>query len=367
MERKIDAQLKELYDKGIPIYSISRLDSINQCLYQAYNTYVLHNKGVQNVYGMLGGKTHDVLEGITNGTHTEADLKPAILEELNDLELVGLEFPKDRSGKDSIKEGWITDMMHFASTYRAPKGNLKAEEFFLYQTPKGNYLQGYIDLQKIRADGSIDIYDYKTSSLYTGEAIKEHQRQLILYALGLEQLGYKVNSSSWIFLKYVEVTFDGYKSSVSKKKTPITKIVERKKLYSDLFPFMERDLLKMGYEEFEIEIVLDKFKETLLFEDLPDCLKGNYHMKPYVKKAELTEETKSECIKYIEDTIERWEGLGEDEKNYPPKEFVRVQKNGKTVDDTFFCQQLCNHKKSCRYLHEFIELKYANMDDDNLF
>lgn len=203
-ERIINEKLKELYDNDIPVYSISRLDTINNCMYEAYKTYIKHEKGLQNVYALLGGKIHDVLEAIVNNNATKDDLLPAMNAELEDLEMMNLEFPKDRNGGDSIKEGWVTNITHFCNTYEAPAGKFDTEQFFLYKTPKGRFLQGYIDLLQKNEDGTISIFDYKTSSMYKGEDIKAHGRQLITYALAKEQEGYKVDKVAWIFLKYVK-------------------------------------------------------------------------------------------------------------------------------------------------------------------
>ncbi len=47
------------------------------------------------------------------------------------------------------------------------------------------------------------IIDYKTSTIYKGDKLVLHSFQLILYALALEKMGYKINKIGWNFLKYV--------------------------------------------------------------------------------------------------------------------------------------------------------------------
>lgn len=367
MERATDKRLEELKASGKTIYSISRLDTINHCLYEAYRTYILHERGENNVYAMLGGKVHDVLEAIVNGEATEADLQPAVDEELEDIDLLGLQFPKGRNGEDTIREGWLANMKHFCATYKSPKnkGDLHTEELFIYETPKGNVLQGYIDLYKENKDGTISIYDYKTSSMYKGEDIKSHGRQLVLYALGKEQEGFKVKSVAWIFLKYVNISFLGKKTSKSKNKTEITKIIERKKIAQEMAGYVEDTLNELGIDEFEAEIMLTDFKRANSFDVLPEKVRSLYKMTPAVIECELTDETREECIQYIDDTIEMWEKCTE----YPPTSFTKVQKNGKVVDDYFYCTQLCNHGKQCIYLQEFLDKKNMdnNDDDDDMF
>ena len=369
MEREADKRLEEIRASGKTIYSISRLDAINRCLYESYITYILGERGGDNVYSALGGRTHDVLEGITNGTHTEADLLPAMQAELDNLDVLGLEFPKDRSGNDTIRQHWIQDMTHFCVTYKAPRGkNLKAEELIIYETPGGNYLQGYIDLQNIRKDGSIDIYDYKTSSMYTNSAIAEHARQLIVYALGLEQAGKQVNSASWIFLKYATISYMGKKSSRSKEETLITKDLERCKIGQEMADKVELDLIKTGMDEIDAQIVVDHFKRSGYFGDLPEEVRNNYKLKPCVVSADIGEKAKKECIEYIDSTIAMWESLSGKGQDYPPRKFTKMTKTGKEVGDYFFCTNLCPHFKRCGYIRDYLDQinngKEEDKDDD---
>lgn len=366
-ERELKPRLKELYDKGEEVFSISKLDTINNCLMSAYKTYVLHEKGSQNVYSSAGTKIHDVLEAIMNNDANEANseanseaneanlLLAALNEELDDMEVLGMQFPNDQ-----IKDGWVKDMTHFCKTYKKPSGdNFKTEEFFLYQTKKGYWMQGYIDLQRINKDGSISIYDYKTSSLYTGAGIQEHGRQLLVYALGKMQEGYDVKSVSWIFLKYCEVRFMGYKTSKSKEKTEISKVCERRKIAQELKKYVISDILEAGYDEIEADIYFDKFKETNDFEDLPEEIRDNYKLLPHVLELPITEEALQETEDYINNTIEKWHNL----KDYPHREFTRTQKNGKVVSDTFFCQFLCNFKM-CPAVTDYLD-QQSNETDDN--
>ena len=356
MERQSDKRLEELKASGVPIYSISRLDCINRCLAEAYETYHNNNRGDGNIYALCGSKVHDVLEGIVNGEKTEKDLLPAVTAELEEAEMLGYEFPKMADGSDGIRSKWISDMTHFCAHYKSPDPkNLTTEELFIYKSPNGNVLQGYIDLQRKNKDGSVDIYDYKTSSLYKGSDIKEHGRQLVVYQMGLEQAGIKVNSVAWIFLKYVEIRFMGKKTVKSKEKTEISKVVERCKIGTDMAQYVEKVMIEQGFDEVDIDVALDEFKKFNVFDVLPESVQNEFKMLPYVCKYEVTDEVKKECEEYIDKTIETWESLGDDESNYPPLKFTKIQKNGKEVSDIFYCTKLCSHGKTCKYLHDYLD------------
>lgn len=364
MKRNKDNRLQELRNKGVELYSISKLDCINNCLYEAFRTYKLHKRGKDNIYSVLGTKLHDVLEMIANYEATEDELLPTIQEELENVEMLGFEFIKDRNGGDSIKTGWISDMENFAKTFKFPEGNYETEQLFIYKTDEGKYLQGYIDLIDCNDDGTITIIDHKSSSMYTKEGIEEHSRQLLTYLLGKEQEGFNVKKIAWHFMKYAEIEFMGKKTVKSKEKTLLNKVIERKKIGSEMSKYVEQDLFEAGYDEIDSEIILDKFQKTNMFDCLPEEIRSKYTIKPHVLEYEITEEAKESCKKYIKDTIEKWESLGEDEKNYPPVSFTKIQKNGKEVDNTFYCHNLCGHSSECKYYQDYLAMKESQADDE---
>lgn len=365
-ERAIQTQLEELKNKGISVYSISRLDAINNCLYEAYQTYIKGDRGESNIYAFAGSKVHDVLEKIVNNEAEPSDLYPAMMDELDDMEMLGIEFPKDSNGNETLKNNWLKNMTHFCETYEKPVGDFSTEEFFLYKTKKGHYLQGYIDLQENFDDGSISIYDYKTSSMYSGEEIKKHGRQLLVYAMAKMQEGYRVNAIAWNMLKYAKVEFMGYKTAKSKNKSLITKIIERRKIASELEKFIIQDMAENmpDLDPIEFDFELAKFKQSNKVEDLPEVIRNNYIVGPAIVQYELTPENIQECEDYINNTIERWEKMSGNEEDYGPRKFTKLQKNGKEVTDIFMCLNLCNHK-NCHFLQEFLEKWNQEQDEEH--
>ena len=83
MNRELENEVEKIRAEGKEVYSFSRLECINNCLYEAYRTYILNDRENQipNIYGILGGKIHDVLEGIMIGKNSTADLLPAMNQE----------------------------------------------------------------------------------------------------------------------------------------------------------------------------------------------------------------------------------------------------------------------------------------------
>lgn len=352
MERADDKRLQELKDSGVELYSISKLDAINNCLFGAYMTYRLGDRGGNNIYAIMGGKLHDVLEGMANGTKTKADLLPAMQEELDSMDMLGIKFPNEK-----IRDGWIADIKNFCETFDFPEGkNFDTEQLFIYKTDDGHYIQGYIDLIDNVKDGVINIYDHKSSSMYSSKDMDEHARQLLVYLLGKEQEGFKVGKIAWHFMKYGEVTYCDLKG---KQKS---RIIERRKIYEEVGKYVENALVQAGYDEFDVDMYLEQLRQFNRFDGIPIT---GFSIKPAIVEYEIDNEVIQDCKKYIHDTIAKWEALeGKDESAYPPRSFTKMQKNGKVVDDCWFCTQLCGHFEQCPHIHRYLETLETKKDDD---
>ena len=60
----------------------------------------------------MGGKIHDAIESTIKGENDITAIAEAIKNELADLEMLDLTFPKDRNGGDSIRDNWIANMIN---------------------------------------------------------------------------------------------------------------------------------------------------------------------------------------------------------------------------------------------------------------
>lgn len=357
--REKNERLQELFQAKKNVYSISKLNTIDQCLYQAYRTYKLHDRGKNNVYGIMGGRIHDVLESIIHNELTEKDLIPALNNELADLAMLDIDFPKDFKGGTSIRDGWISDMKHFCNHFVRPNGEFTTEELVIYKVNDDRYVQGYIDLIRHNKDGSLSILDWKTSSQFSKDDLLEHGRQLIFYAMAKEQEGYKVRDVAWIMLKYVEVKFIGKARANSKKETEIVKVLSRRKIVSELRRYLENDLEKLGYGEVDIEIMLQIAEESNTLDNLPKEVQDKYSIKPYVRKYNLTDELREETLNYINSVADVFEGLGDKESDWKGVEI--------TKKNSFFCSVLCSHGDKCPYLQKYFDTLQNTSEEEDLF
>lgn len=362
-ERAKDPRLQALYDAGVNVYSISKLNTINQCLYQAWRNYVLGDYGLDSVYGSLGSCVHDCLQAIVDGTGTTKDLLPSLQNELDTLDMLGLEFPKDRRGNDSIKQKWLADMTHFCKTFYPPKGKFETEQLLIYRVSETRALQGYIDLLKHNDDGTVTVLDWKSSSNYAAKDLLEHGRQLVVYGMALEQAGYKVKSTAWIMLKYVVIKYDWYATKRSKVKSPLTRIVNRSKIYDTIKEPVLAACRQSGMDENELEFAMMDFAKTnILGDTFPASVRSLFSIKPYVREYPYTQDLKAETLTYINQTADLFESVPHDKQNpLPPCEI--------TPENDFFCRNLCGHRKVCPYISAYnaqtaAVAKSKNNDDD---
>lgn len=362
-QREEDPRLQKLYDEHVHCYSFSKLNTINNCLYEAWRTYILEDRGLGSVYTNLGSKIHDTLEEIINQRENSSALLPAMQSELKDMELLGLDFPKDFRGGNSIREKWIADMTQFCKTFVPPKGNFTTEELLIYRVSPMRAVIGYSDLVKHHSSKVVSIYDWKTSSDYRPEDLLEHGRQLTIYGMALEQAGFTVKQTAWIMLKYVTVKYFWYPTRRSKSKAMVSRNINRSKLFITLRDPVEAACRSAGMDELDIEVAMRDFELTNIMSDLfPISVRDQFIIKPYVKDYPFTEELKQEAINYINDTADIYESLDHDKlKPWDAKPITKKEE--------FYCHTLCSHRRICPHIqeHDALNITQTNSSDDDLF
>ena len=346
--RAEDERLIELRDKGIHIYSISRLNTIHQCEYQAYLNYILGEKQKPNIWACAGGIIHDRLEDIVHGRGSNKELRQAIDEELENFSLLDIDFPVDKNGNPTIRNNWIANMSRFADEFKLEDGNYETEQLVIFPVNEQAVMQGYIDVIKHNDDDSVDILDWKTSSQFTGDHLIEAGRQLCLYAMALEIEGIKVNAVKWVMLKYYEASW------VQKNGKTKTKVGEWRNLAKDLESVVEKKLIDEGRDEFDIALMLDEMKKN---NTVPDFIT----VKPYVREYELTDEVRQETLDYINNTIQSYEDHIEKNMKWKPCD---------CKSNSYFCANLCGYggkTGSCKYWVDYCETFEKESDDADLF
>ncbi len=348
-KENIREKLNILRDKGITIYSVSRLNNYNDCQYGYYRSYIFKNtcldcghvhdeivtkcekcgctkivcnRGKEGCYANLGSKMHDHLQNIHEGTETVEDMRNTFDDDVLTTTLF-MSFPSDK-----IQESWTKDMRNFVDNFEPlqyPK--VEAERGFV--VPFGNvWMQGFIDIIAHNEDGSVDIIDWKTSSEFKGDKLKKAGRQLLIYKKALEDTGIKVNRVGWYMLKYYFVCYDGGKR----------KQANRGQWVKSIKGLLNTQLKKIGCKDIESMIELAIERNNL--DNMPQQVQDRFTLEPCMLWYDVTKELEEETEEYILNTVSAIEGMDLDDVN--SFGFKNIYKEG-----TFFCQELCSHCDKC--------------------
>lgn len=317
------------------IYSYSRLTTFKGCEFEYYLNYIKKMKSRQNIYGFIGGKVHEILEDLQASKITNDEAIKKFENYLEDCEIIGYKFPSERT-----KENFEYDVKHYLKNFKPSISDIvEIEEDFLINI--GNIkFRGFIDK---RLDGKI--IDYKTSSKFKKKDKDEKGMQLVSYAYATEQMGRgKVKSVGWDMIKYANVSYGNR-----------TRMIERNKLIKELTVDISKQLQKLGYEDFEIDLMVKKAEENNSFDNLPTEIKNRYKIEPCIVDYPYNKKTKEQFEIFIKDTVSKIEAKNaEDEDDWKPKEI--------TEKDSFYCGFLCGQRDNCKYYKKFLQENADNFE-----
>ncbi|MDN4968332.1 PD-(D/E)XK nuclease family protein [Lysinibacillus fusiformis] len=315
---------------------MSRLNTMNTCNFEYYNTYIKKNRGISNCYGEVGSEMHDYIENVYRGNITDtSDFNQKLHNKLFELELMDLDFPSE-----VIKNSFVKDMDHFTKNFNKLDGEFTLEKMFVTNI-KGKWLLGYIDAIQVDENDNRNIIDWKTSSKFTGSKLVDAGRQLIIYKLGLENTsGININEIKWCMLKYINVCWKLKNGNIKKK------MVNRGKLIKEMKNTFEKEMLKSGMDEIEVGMILMLAESNNSFKDLPKIIADKYWLEDCFVEYEATEEVIKEVEDYIVNTIEEIENKDlHNESEWKPLDFDK--------EGTFYCNTLCSHRKTCPFIKEY--------------
>lgn len=330
---EVTNKIKELRDKGIVCYSISRLNTVDECPLEYWKTYVEHLPSKDNIYSFTGTKIHSCLESFQNGINI--DFPKEVDNMLVEAKTLDILFPNEK-----IENSWVKNIRTFAKDYVKPNyKKVETEKKFIFELD-GIYLQGIIDLVIYNDDGTVSIVDYKTSSKFSNADLESKGRQLILYGLAMEQMGYKVKDLAWNMLKYNEVSYK------LKNGNTRTTIAERgfllEKLKSDI---TKRLKSTKQYSDIEIEMMVEEAITNNSFDNLPKEIKDSYDIYDYILYYDFSIDRKLETENFIRAKVGDIENFKDREEWWEPREI--------TPYTSFYCQYLCGHRQTCEAFAEF--------------
>ena len=294
--RKTREELQRIMeDVGVKrIWSWSKINCFKNSWYEYYLKYIAKAKEdrANSIYTTTGGIVHSILEDF----YTDKIKYEQMDENFEDgwttaFDIAQLKFDRNNEEhNDKIADKYYNDLKHFFANHVPMKNKVVIEQFI--KTMIGdNLFQGYIDACFKDDDGNINIIDFKTSSIYKGKKAENECGQLVVYALGMNQLGVSIDKIkiAWNFLKYVSVQVTQANGTVKIRE------IERAELGEKLQANAKTWLKKCCNSVDEVDEYLKMLLDTNDIKCLPEEVQKKYVI--------------SDCYVYVpltDDLIKKW-------------------------------------------------------------
>jgi hypothetical protein len=284
----IPEKLKAKYGERFPIWSYSRLSTYHNCTWEYYLGRIKRLEGSDNIYSICGTYSHDILEDLYNDLIKYENMSNKFEENFLEVEISDYKFSSDEIRNENMMKNYKNDLVHFFKTHEIVTSKVLTEKQ-LWIEVGNNVFIGYVDAIH-KEDNNYIITDYKTSSIseFKGAKLKDKQKQLLLYALGLHQVGIPLTNIliRWNFLKYtnilvkhmVNVTYmekDKLKTSCVKRTEVVNKI--KTQLKKDIKDFYEDMTAK------ELKALVDNCIELNSLSSLPQEIQDKYVLSDVIK------------------------------------------------------------------------------------
>ena len=329
INNKQSDKVKELRANKVKLWSFSELEQWNGCQLSYKLQRIDRVPQLHSSYSFYGSLAHDIQEVYVLGNIEYKDMLQQFKTRLERLKTLGVLLPKDRKGGLTIQENYEKCLKdYFRHNYTEISKDVRVEVEVLNQIGE-HWILGYIDYLKInrKENGKfyVDIIDFKTSTIFTKEEMKEKARQLILYKILLEKSfpNIVVERVGWDFMKYVNV----YYNSKSSKKS-------RKDNYIE--PYYDKLIEELG-EEKEKEI-----KKWIKTKTIPKEYQYLLNVQNCYVYYFVTQEDIDDITTYVEHTTKEVE-LGLEKNEFTNRDYVNEQ---------FFCDNLCGFREKCPIINQ---------------
>lgn len=330
MGRKTSEELNELCKKYNTdrLWSWSRFNTYHNSKYEYFLKYIKHLPEDRQdcIYTVTGGMAHDIMEKLYLGKSKYEDMDNDFEDAWMTAGIADLKFDRNDAEKNKkIADKYYKNLKHFFNNHHVIPHKVEIERFISVLIGQ-NVFQGYIDVCFKDSDGCFNILDWKTSSIYKGEKALNECGQLVVYAIGLHQMGvpYEKIKICWNFLKYVKVDCE----QANGKWT--TREIDRCEIGSKLQTSVKMWLKKLGYEEQLVEY-LDVLAQTNDIKCLPDDVQAKYKFNDCLVYVDLTQELIDRWTTEITNTIDEIVGK---ENEYEIEKMIDAEKAEQIFFDT---------------------------------
>lgn len=276
------------------LWSWSKINTYNTSHYEYFLKYIKKKQEDKQdcIYAPVGGMCHDIIEKLYTNKIEYGDMDELFEDAWLTADISGFKFDRTDSEKNrSISSKYYKNLKHFFNNHIKILHKIITEQFITTKIGD-NLFQGYIDAVYKDNSGDYHILDWKTSTVYKNEKASNESGQLVIYAIGLHQMGipYEKIHIGWNFLKYVQVDCVQANSKIT------TREIERREIGSKLQTTAKMWLKKLGYDP---EDYLDKFVIDNDLTVLPPDVQEKLKVRDCIVEVPIT----SELIKKWSDKI----------------------------------------------------------------
>ena len=314
------------------IWSWSKINTYHNSPYEYYLKYIAHKKSDRNdcIYTTMGGMVHNIIEDFYSQKISYEDLKNEFKDSWLIAEMAELKFDRNDAEKDKkIRNKYYENLEHFFINHRIIPYKIEIERLITAMI-SGNLFYGFIDACFKDKNGYFNIMDFKTSTIYKGNKALNECGQLVVYAIGLHQMGvpYEKIKICWNFLKYVEVEYKQINGKIN------TREIERREIGNKLQSNVKLWLKKFGYESKTQKYLTELSVQNDIF-CLPIEVQEMFKVKDCIVYVNLTKELINRWVKQITETINEIEKKEEQYKG--------------TTDESIFFESIEDVEKNSYY------------------
>lgn len=292
-------KIKQKYNTD-RLWSWSRMNTYMTSKFEYLLKYILKSQEdrCDSCYTTLGTICHDTIDKFYEGKIKYEDM----IEDYNDgfttaIVIANLKFNRsDEEKNKSIGEKYNENLVNFFQNHTIYKHKILVEKPIVVNI-NGRIFVGYIDGLYKDDDGNYYILDFKSSSIYTGKTLEENSGQLILYGIGLHQMGIPIDKIKpcFNFLKYCTIKYQLKKGDIKYRQ------VERCKIGESLQSNAKTWLNHFGYEPDEY---LKQMLDTNSIDCLPDEVKEKYEITDCHVDVEFNEEVINKWTNLVTTTLQ---------------------------------------------------------------
>lgn len=339
--RKTKEELRQICEQNNVdiLWSWSRVNTYLTSPYEYFLKYIKHiNEDNNNcAYAPLGGMVHDILEEYYEQKIDYNEMLDKYDQGwMINIDIADLKFDRsDKEKNNNIKNRYNLDLQHFFKNHKHIEFQKAIEQFILIKLREDIILQGYMDILIKKENNTFVIGDFKTSTIYKGKKALKECGQLVLYAIGLHQMGvpWENIKIGWNFLKYQNVTVE---QKNGKKKV---REIERSKLGESLQSNAKTWLKHFGYnpDDYFVQMIQDNSIDCL-----PKEVKEKFEFDDCWVYVDLTPELLQHWTDLVVNTI--------DEINLKTKEYKDTKNDKLFWDDeesvksqSYYFANLCGY------------------------